>query len=198
MDMRYKGDLELPQPTPLGLRPVSIPATADLTFPHLLTMGFSLSRYQPFTFNFDVTWTGWSSFGAIDVRLHEPVLFNGVRTKSLVTPRNWHDTWTLRFGMNYRLTEQIKLRAGYTYDMSAIPNATFDPQIVNTDQHIFTVGGDFKIHRFTLGLAYNYLLGEKRSKANFTTTNGVPVIRQADGKYQSTAHGLGFSLAYQF
>lgn len=199
MDMRYKGDLELPQPIrPFGLAQASIPATADLTFPHMLTMGVCVSRWKPFVFNVDVTWTGWSSFGAIDVRTAEPVIFNGVPTKSLVTPRNWHDTWTLRFGMNYRVNEQVKLRAGYAYDQSAIPNATFDPQIINANQHIFTLGGDFKVDRFTLGLAYNYLLGEKRSKANFTTTNGVPAPLQADGKYQSSSHGLGISVSYQF
>lgn len=198
MDVRYKGSLELPQPTRFGLIQASIPATADLTFPHLVTLGVSLSQLQPFVFNFDVTWTGWSSFNAIDVRTSQPVIFNGAPTKSLFQPRDWHDSWTFRFGMNYRLNEQIKLRAGYTYDMSAIPDATFDPQIVNMDQHIFTLGGDYTFDRFTLGLGYNYVLGERRSKNNLIATNGVPAPLQANGSYQSTAHGLGLSLSYRF
>jgi len=181
-----------------GIQMSSFPASANLTFPHLLTLGVSVSRLSPWVFNFDVTWTGWSSFRAIEVRSSQPLLFNGVPTKLLVTPRDWHDAWTFRFGVNCQVHPLVKLRAGYTYDLSSIPDSTFDPQIVNTDQHIFTVGADVKIRRLTLGLAYNYLLSEKRQKNNTIATNGVPAPLQANGSYQSTAHGWGISLAYQF
>jgi long-chain fatty acid transport protein len=198
MEMRYTGTLALPQPSIFGLRYVSVPATANMTFPHLVTLGVSVSNFEPFVINCDVTWSGYSSFDAIDIRTSQPVNFNGVSTKSLHTPRNWHDTWTFRLGTNYRLTERIKLRVGYTYDLSAIPNATFDPQIVAPTQHIFTCGGEVKLDPFTLGIAYNYLLGESRSKNNFITTNGVPATLQANGKYQPSAHALGTSLSYKF
>lgn len=197
-DITYEGDLELPQPAGFGLMQVKLPASAKLTFPPMVTMGLSVSRCQPFVFNFDVTWTGWSTFNAIDVRPSQPIIFNGVPTTALVQPRDWHDAWTFRFGMNYRVTDRVKLRLGYTYDLSAIPNSTFDPQIINANQHIFTLGGDLKLNRFTLGLAYNYLLGESRSKNNMITTNGVPAPLQANGSYQGTAQGLGLSLAYYF
>ncbi len=198
LDVKYTGTLRLPQPTFVGIQMASFPASANLTFPHLLTLGVSVSRLDPWVFNFDVTWTGWSSFRAIEVRSSQPLLFGGVPTKLLVQPRDWHDAWTFRFGVNYRLHPLVKLRAGYTYDLSAIPDSTFDPQIINTDQHIFTLGADVNIRRLTLGLAYNYLLGEKRQKNTTIATNGVPAPLQANGSYQSTAHGWGISLAYQF
>jgi len=198
LDVKYTGTIRLPQPTLGGIQMSSFPASANLTFPHLLTLGVSVSRFSPWVFNFDITWTGWSSFRAIEVRSSQPLLFNGVPTKLLVTPRDWHDAWTFRFGVNCQVHPLVKLRAGYTYDLSAIPDSTFDPQIINTDQHIFTVGADVKIQRLTLGLAYNYLLGEKREKNNTIATNGVPAPLQANGGYRSTAHGWGISLAYQF
>lgn len=198
LDVKYTGTLSLPQPTGLGIQMASFPASANLTFPHMVTLGVSVARLSPWVFNFDVTWTGWSSFRAIEVSSSQPLIFNGVPTKLLVQPRDWHDAWTFRFGVNCQVHPLVKLRAGYTYDLSAIPDSTFDPQIINTDQHIFTVGGDIKIRRLTVGFAYNYLLGEKRQKNNTIATNGFPAPLQANGTYQSTAHGWGISLSYAF
>ena len=54
----------------------------------------------------------------------------------------------------------MKLRAGYIYDLTPVPDASFDPQVPDANRHIFTVGQDLKIWRFTLGIAYNYILSE--------------------------------------
>jgi long-chain fatty acid transport protein len=195
--VNYKGDLELTLPS-LIPGPRKIPATAHLTFPPFVTAGISVSRFKPFVFNFDATWTGWSSFDEIRVNLSQPIIGATGPTSTVLQPKNWHNSWTFRFGMNYQVTQRIKLRAGYTYDLSPIPDETFDPQIPNANQHIFAVGGDVKINRFTLGLAYSYVLAEDRTKNNMIGFNGVPVPQQANGLYKSDAHSLGVSLAYHF
>ena len=84
--------------------------------------------------------------------------------------------------------------------MTPVPNSTFDPTIPDANRHIFTLGGDMQINRFTLGFAYNYILSENRSKANTLAINGVPLppAFQANGKYKSDNHSLGFSLACKF
>lgn len=193
----YKGnlDLTLPQRIP-GPRQVS--GLAKLIFPPFITTGISVSRLAPWTFNFDVTWTGWSSYNQLIVYLKQPILVNGRPSANLVQPKSWRDTWTFRFGVNYRLSETIKLRAGYIYDLSPVPDETFEPQVPNANQHIFTVGGDWRIKHFTLGIAYNYVLGETRSKNNAIGLNGVPYPLQANGRYNVDAHLLGVSLAYKF
>jgi len=156
IEVNFTGDLELRLPR-LIPGPRSVPGTAKLTFPPFVTMGISVSRFSPVTVNFDATWTGWSSYDELRVKLSQPIMVNGVLTDTISQPKNWHDTWTFRFGMNYQLTKDIKIRAGYTYDLTPVPDETFDPQVPNANQHIFTVGGDWKIKRFTLGIAYNYI-----------------------------------------
>jgi long-chain fatty acid transport protein len=199
IDVTLKGDLQTFLPAPLpSLAP--IPGSARLNLPPSLTFGLSLSRWQPVTVNVDVTWTGWSTYDRLKVDLDRPLLVNGRLTQSLITPKNWRDAWAFRVGANYQLGEKMKLRAGYIYDQTPVPDATFDPQVPDNDRHIFTLGGDLTISRFTLGLAYNYIYSEQRTKANALGLNGqsLPAALQANGTYKSDVHSLGLSLSARF
>ncbi|MGB8990881.1 MAG: OmpP1/FadL family transporter [Desulfobaccales bacterium] len=191
--VNHFGDLTTTLPAPLPERPPT-PGSAALTFPPSLTAGISYSRFTPFTFEFDTTWTGWSTYKTLKVNLEQPV--NGATT--ITSLKNWHDAWAFRFGANYAVNEAMKIRAGYIYDLTPVPDDTFDPQVPDANRHIFTVGGDLKIMRFTLGIAYNYILSEPRTKTSTIAFNGVPAPLQANGRYTSDVHSLGLSWSFQF
>ncbi|MBW1916819.1 MAG: outer membrane protein transport protein [Deltaproteobacteria bacterium] len=197
ISLRYKGQLKTTLPAFIPAVP-DIPGSANLTFPPSVTAGISFSRFKPFSFEFDATWTGWSTYDQLEIRLNRPTVVNGVLTDRVVVPKNWKDVWAFRFGANYELKNGMKLRVGYIYDLNPVPDDTLDPQVPDADRHIFTVGGDLKIKQFTLGIAYNYLLFESRNKNNNLTLNGVPLPVQANGRYESQVHSLGLSMAYQF
>jgi long-chain fatty acid transport protein len=195
--VKHHGTLETSLPLPL---PAPLPATgaASITYPPSVTMGISSNRWKPWGFEFDTTWTGWSSYDQLKVSLDSALLVNGVLSHTIVTEKNWHDAWAFRFGANYEIKEGMKLRAGYIYDLTPVPDQTFDPQVPDANRHIFTVGGELKIKRFTLGIAYNYILSESRNKNNAIAFNGVPVPVQANGRYNSDVHSLGLSWSFQF
>jgi long-chain fatty acid transport protein len=193
--VNHSGGFTTTLPAPLGAGPSSA-AEGAIVYPPSLTMGISYSRFKPFTFEFDTTWMGWSSYSKQKVILDTPLTSNGVAT--LTNPKNWHDSWAFRFGANYEVNEWMKLRAGYIYDLTPVPNSSFDPQIPDANRHIFTVGQDLKIWRFTLGIAYNYILSESRTKNNTIVVNGVPASLQANGRYNSDVHSLGLSWSFQF
>ena len=125
-------------------------------------------------------------------------MINGAPTTTLTTPKNWHDTYAFRFGTSYEVNDWMKLRAGYIYDLTPVPDSSFEPQVPDSNRHIFTVGQELKIKRFTLGIAYNFILSESRNKNNTIVTNGVPAPLQANGRYQSNIHSLGMSWAFNF
>lgn len=192
----YHGDLITTLPRPLVSTGNS--GKADLTFPPSVTFGINYARLQPLALEFDVTWTGWSSYDRLEVSLGSPTMVNNVRTTTIATPKNWRDAWAFRFGANYEVKPGMKLRTGYTYDLTPVPDATMDPMMPDANRHIFAVGGDLKIKRFTLGIAYNYILLENRTKTSAVTFNGVAPPLQANGRYQSDVHSLGLSWSFQF
>jgi long-chain fatty acid transport protein len=197
IEVDHEGSLDTTLPVPLP-GPNS-DGHASIAYPPSLTMGIAYSRFKPFTFEFDATWTGWSSYDQLKLNLDTPVPVNGVPTNTITTPKNWHDSWAFRFGANYAVNETMKLRAGYIYDLTPVPDSTFDPQVPDANRHIFTVGSDLKVfQRFTLGFAYNYILSESRTKSNSIVINGVPAPLQANGRYNSDVHSVGLSWSFQF
>jgi long-chain fatty acid transport protein len=184
-------------PPGLGAGPGS-PGEAAIVFPPSLTLGVAYNRLKPFTFEFDTTWTGWSSYDKLKVNLDQQVPIKGVPTTTLTTPKNWHDTLAFRFGTSYEVNDWMKLRAGYIYDLTPVPDSSFEPQVPDSNRHVFTVGQDLKIKGFILGFAYNFILAESRTKDNLIVTNGIPAPLQANGRYQTNIHSIGLSWSYTF
>jgi long-chain fatty acid transport protein len=199
--VEHQGELQLSLPAFVRGVPSSVGGSANLVFPPSVTFGVSVNRFAPFTFDIDATWTGWSTYQKLEAKLDQAIPVNGRLATSIITEKNWHDAWALRFGVNWQARENLKIRAGYTYDMTPVPSSTFEPQVPDSNRHIFAVGGDLKIwDRVTLGIAYNFLLNETRYKNNFIAFNGVPLPpnAQVNGKYQSTTHSLGLSSRFEF
>jgi long-chain fatty acid transport protein len=195
--VNHSGAFSTSLPLPSVPAPTS-PGEATIVYPPSLTMGIAYSRFKPLALEFDTTWTGWSSYDKLKINLDIPVMINGIPTTTITTPKNWHDTWAFRFGASYEVNDWMKLRAGYIYDLTPVPDTSFDPQVPDSNRHIFTVGQDLKIKRFTLGIAYNYILSESRTKNNTVVTNGVAAPLQANGRYKSDIHSLGLSWSFNF
>ena len=198
--VEHQGELQLSLPAFVRGVPRAVDGSANLVFPPSVTFGVSVNRFPPFTFNVDATWTGWSTYKNLEVKLNQAIPVSGRLASSIITERNWHDAWALRFGANWQARENLKIRAGYTFDMTPVPDSTLEPQVPDSNRHIFAVGGDLKIKRLTLGIAYNFILNEDRNKDNLIAFNGVPLPQaaQVNGKYQSTTHSLGLSSRFEF
>ncbi len=196
---KYFGSMTLSLPPPFSnLVPTEFGASAPLTLPPSVTWGIAYERLKPFTFEFDTTWTGWSTYNDLKVKLASSIPVNGVPSSVITTPENWHDAWAFRFGANYEILEGLKIRAGYIYDLTPVPDDTLSPEVPDANRHIFTLGGDYTYKSLTLGIAYNYILQEGRDKSSVITYNGVPAPLQADGRYNSNTQVLAMSLAYHF
>jgi long-chain fatty acid transport protein len=198
LGVSYRSEIKVSHSGKLNVANVSVVGgEAGIVYPPSVTWGLAYSRLKPFVFEFDVTWTGWSKYTNLQLNLTQPI---PGRIIAIQQEKNWFDAWAFRFGGNYEMYPGMKVRAGYIYDMTPVPNSTMDPTIPDANRHIFTLGGDLEIKKFTLGFAYNFILAENRSKANVLAINGalLPARYQANGKYKSDNHSLGFSLAYKF
>jgi long-chain fatty acid transport protein len=81
---------------------------------------------------------------------------------------------------------------GYLYGWNPVPDSTFEPAIPDSNTHLFCLGGEARIDKLTVALAYAYQLQYDRSK----TTNLYGTV--ANGTYSSDIHLVGISLGYRF
>lgn len=122
------------------------------------------------------------------IELDRPV---GITPVSVVVqPRNWEDAFAYRLGGNYRCGKGVTIGGGYIFDRTPVPDETFDPTIPDADRHIFTVGGDYRLRSWTLGLAYNCVLGEEREKSNSIGSSILPGDNRANGEFRQASHSL--------
>lgn len=84
--------------------------------------------------------------------------------------------------------------------MTPVPDSTLEPQVPDSNRHIFAAGSELKVWRLTLAFAYNFILNEPRKKDNLFATNGVPLpeAAQVNGTYRSNTHSLGLSTTFRF
>ncbi len=108
--------------------PRQLDGTATLTLPPSMTFGVCVSRFKPFTFDIDATWTGWSTYSNLDLMLSKAIPVSGHPAIAVDAKKNWHDAWALRFGGNWQMNDYVKLRAGYTYDMTPVPDPPSTPR----------------------------------------------------------------------
>lgn len=171
-------------------------ASGDLTLPASVTGGVAYSPTKDLTIEFDLTWTGWSSYDEIKIGFDTPV--GSPPTSVSRQPKYWRDVLAYRFGARYRLDERNTLRLGFIYDENPVPDRTFDPQLPDADRLIYTAGYDLRAgDRLTLGLAYNYIDGKGRTKSNGYPPE-LPEDWRAEGLYEQEIHSVGVSIRYAF
>ncbi len=146
------------------------------------------------------TWTRWSRLKDITVN-NEGVSAasgSGVLAPQIVgsikEDQNWHDTWAYALGTSYRVTKQVVLRTGLTFDQSPTNNTDRSPRIPTGDRTIFSLGLGYDVMpNMTVDVAYSYLKEEpvKVARAN-------ALGQSYNAKYENSANGFGLGVTYKF
>jgi len=163
---------------------------AKITMPPQLLAGISFSPDDKLTFEFDIDWRGWSQFDTVRIRFEDKRV-NGVSLNS-----NWKDTITYRAGVDYKVDDNLSLRAGYAYDPSCIRNNRLDPLVPDSDKHAITLGLGYKWEKWTFDISNMALFFEAASTHNAKV--GFNNMFDFDAKYRTFANLTSLSLSYQF
>lgn len=189
MTITFKGDADFTAPglAALFLQDGDIRSTQK--FPQMVILGFAHQPVPEMTLEIDLQWTNWNSFNEQTLRFEDPVL--GIQ--EVTVPFHWKDTWTVRTGGHYNVTDAVAVRLGYVFDPSAVPGETLGPLIPELDKHIVEGGVGFQRGQWALDIFYGVIFGQSRKADN--SLPGMPVHR---GTYDASGHGGGVSVRYQF
>ncbi|MFO0647033.1 MAG: outer membrane protein transport protein [Polyangiales bacterium] len=110
----------------------------------------------------DLTWARWSSYEnptsslqtSLELRL-PPELAGALRVPSIPPsaprePARFHDTLITRVGAEFTAPigrHSVAVRAGYAWDPSPVPEQPGVTNFVDSDRHIFTLGGGLALRR---------------------------------------------------
>jgi long-chain fatty acid transport protein len=168
--------------------------TSSFKTPAMAFLGVAWSL-GAWTLACDAYWTEWSTFDKLSVTYNTPV----AGASGFSIDKDWRDTWSLGFGVQYNLNQYIDLRAGYIYDQSPVPDRTLDPTVFFGDSQLYCIGLGVKFDRFTADLAYNYLQSKDRSFDNSVGDAPNPGGGRVTGDFKDAdMHILVVNINYKF
>lgn len=172
----------------------SVPATLTLGLPSMMQIGVNWAVSDRLAVEFDIERTGWSSFDTLRINHAD----SGANL--ITSANNWRDANAYRLGGTFNLNDKTTLRAGYSYDLTAQPDAYFSARLADNDRQLFSAGIEHDMGRWKLSAGFMHVLFKDRSASNSvpfgsygTDANGTAAY---NGNYQSSVNliGLGFSV----
>lgn len=152
-DIRLKGDLFMAAPTgELPGMPKRSRMKGDLEmhmgWPQSIKLGgfVRLQALGGILVASDLEWLDWSHYyGEIPVTMKGVVLNGRSRpARNFTMPTRWMDQWVFKLGVEYPLTERLRIRGGYVYGRNPA-----------TSEGALAVMNPFVEHHLTAGLGYD-------------------------------------------
>ena len=121
-------------------------AQTDIGIPHTIDVGVAGKPIDALTVSVDFISTLWGDTQNLTLQLQSA---DGQTTQTTVIPRNWQNTYSVRFGAELDFLRLFparlknlwpKLRLGLGWDQSPIPAETLDPSLPDSDRVLLAVG----------------------------------------------------------
>lgn len=171
-----------------GTFPATTNFTGQLNLPSVISTGiayqYKFNEDNSLTLVYDFNYTGWSSYDTLAFD------FENEDTPDSKTTKDWQNSPTHRFGLEYSLNNMFFFRAGGYYDISPIKDGFVSPELPDATQFVPTFGFGMQIgDHFAFDIAWIHQDAERESDltdAGFTA------------KYHRIADGITFSTTIKF
>ncbi|MDP3831613.1 MAG: outer membrane protein transport protein, partial [Ignavibacteriaceae bacterium] len=176
----------------VGLLP-SGDIVAKFNQPNQIVVGLAYQATDKLVVTSDFQYIGWSSYDSLKVDFVNPAYAD------LASPKEYKNTFIIRFGGEYQYSDDLAFRGGLLYDNNPTPDERLDPSLPDSDRLGLTLGAGYQVtESFNVGFSYMFLRFSERtvtdSKVNYSGTGYAPL----NGVYNSTANLFGFSFSYNF
>ncbi len=165
--------------------------SAKLTTPLNLTFGMAYKLIPELTLTADYQYIGWSCYDTLAIDFKKNSEWN------IKAPKNYENTYILRFGCEYSLNDNLDLRTGILYDNNPVKDEWVDPMLPDANRIGLNFGFGYEFKNITIDVAYLLLRFDQRkitdSKVNYTDGDAP-----FNGVYNSIANLVGFNLSYKF
>jgi long-chain fatty acid transport protein len=160
-------------------------AEVDNKFPDQVSFGTSWRFLPNWRVAGEIDWIDWSqAFNSLPVKLSggSGAVVNTFgpsgATFSDNIPLNWRNEFVYRAGLEYAITENLSLRAGYSYGQTPVPDSTLTPMTAAIMENTITAGIGYHWRACEFDLAYQY---------DLPVTHHVQNSALLDGEYSNSS-----------
>ena len=182
----------------------------ELTTPHVIGAGIAWDITPDLTVELDANQYFWSVFEELRLKFGPSGAGNPVpgnctpasaagtdpRTvaQHVCSNRQWKDVIQFRLGAEWRVRPDLRLRAGYIFDLTPVPSTLLDPTLPDANRHDFSLGIGYDFNKnFHMDFAYMLVyFTERKAPAALVTAETGP------GTYNTTAHLFAINLGFKF
>jgi long-chain fatty acid transport protein len=191
IDVKYKGKIYMDNLDGVGYSLYNFgtsyetEVTSKMTLPQSILLGYCYKPNDKWRFEFDMEWMDWASIQ--EEKIDYPSESNAGRLTVLndgnPAPKDWHSAFSYAIGTEYKVNDSLKLRGGYFFHKSPIPQANFDTALPDATSNSITVGAGINLNKnTTLDFAYAAMFFEKRKIDNNIGSGSSASI---DGEYRT-------------
>lgn len=182
VSVTLSGTVNIPAAASLGL-PTSDTGERSADFPMWFGFGVAYKPTDRLTFTADAHFTNWKKMTLIDMQFVNSY-WNAAFGEIADFDLEWKDTQQIRFGMEYKVSQSLALRAGFYTDPSPSPKRTQNILLPQISYKFATFGLGYKTSKFLIEGAFEYGFGKERTilptevKTNKGRMIGMPGVHQ--------------------
>jgi long-chain fatty acid transport protein len=173
----------------------SVDAKAEIRLPDIVSVGVAQAAGSRITLLGEVQWFNWSRFGAVRVR---PQGGAG----GLVLPQDYADAWAIAFGGEYRVSDDVGLRAGFRYETTPTSDRFRSTGVPEGNNYSAGIGLSYRLPR---GMAVDVAAFHTRADAGNVAVSrtffaGTPAAGTVTTKGRARTHATsaGLAISYRF
>ena len=164
--------------------------STSVKLPANLHAGITFKGIENLEISFGYQYIFWEAVESIEIEFN-----GGAETQTLEF--NYSDGYIVRFGLEYLMSDDLALRAGYLFDSNPTPDEYLTPRLPDSDRHGFTVGAGYNFTE-TIGvdIGYMFLRFVERDieDSQIEFAPGAPM----NGRYNSSANLLSLNFRFNF
>jgi long-chain fatty acid transport protein len=164
---------------------------ASLPLPAEITVGMSYKFADKWLFAFDLNRVFWDVYESLDIDFTDE---NIPDSKNL---RNYKNSSTFRFGLQFDASKMFTLRAGYYFDESPVQEGYFAPETPRNDSNGYTAGLTINAGKhFEIDASFLYLhFKEVVASYDYYLEDGQAA--PFGGRYKSSIFVPGLGVTYK-
>jgi long-chain fatty acid transport protein len=182
----------------------SYDAKADWVLPTEFGFGISYKFTEKFMAAADFSYTLWSEYEDVIINEKNPRGLTGYEfINGLLTPMDfidrWDDAMRISVGVEGRPSEKYRLRGGYSYDQSPIPDNNASMLFITpANRHYLTGGASFFLKKMEFYGAVELMISPEATVNDLVDLNGDGIWDNQPGIYKNISAITSFGFTVRF